>query len=420
MGRCNKMWVLFLRVRYLLQWRLKPDGARTHNVHMNIQHARKTTLHSNRSSSSSRRASLPKCKILYQVLRQLRYHHRHLLPLRLYEYGGTTEDSVCTSSMVQQPSPSVPQVPVQQPSPSVPQVPVQQLSPIVPQAQGQLRVRGVPQGHDSQLQQHVESQGMTAQVITTSPPEDFPQRPEQGANKAVWMMRLGEFFQKRVSQAAAVVAPVLERPVRTSMRPAPTPPTSWASPQVEAPLFGQEAEQMMQQWPHRAPLLYGMGAQASVAPRETASSTGSLTQEQVLAEVHRQVQRAMDGHQQELRALEDENKRLRSELLRKESEAQQPTLLPDLRGGDLREHPGGGVLSGALRGEATRGPPQGPPMSEVNRGEASEGVEIAGPPPGLEAQSRAGIPDGDRGPFELRGGDPAMVVKGKKVWAERP
>eukprot|EP00439_Symbiodinium_sp_Y106_P023192 s1507_g2.t2 len=31
-------------------------------------------------------------------------------------------------------------------------------------------------------------------------------------NQAVWMVRLGEFFQRRVSQAAATMAPMLERP----------------------------------------------------------------------------------------------------------------------------------------------------------------------------------------------------------------
>ena len=128
-----------------------------------------------------------------------------------------------------------------------------------------------------------------------SPPEELPVRSDgaQGS-QAVWMVRLGEFFQRRVSQAAATVVPVLERPARG--RTIATPPSSWMTPTMPKarPLFSPEAERAMQQWPQQAPLLHGTENQMTqAAPRDAESSSGSLTQEQVLSEVRRQVQAAM-------------------------------------------------------------------------------------------------------------------------------
>ena len=189
---------------------------------------------------------------------------------------------------------------------------------LTPQQQAQNVLRLPEQLHparpldDGEVREHSvmeTTQGVSMQVMATtniSPPEELPQRQEgMNAGQAVWMVRLGEFLQRRVSQAAAAVAPVLERQQRTP-RAFPSPPASWASQMgPEPPLFTPEAESAMQQWTQRAPLLYGWGGQQGPPmPREATSSSGSLTQEQILAEVHRQVQRAMQGHQQEMRALE--------------------------------------------------------------------------------------------------------------------
>eukprot|EP00439_Symbiodinium_sp_Y106_P020836 s5267_g2.t1 len=232
----------------------------------------------------------------------------------------------------------------------------------------------------------------------------------------MWMFRLGEFFQRRVSQAAAAVAPVLERPRAT--RAIPSPPPSWATPRDQA-LFTPEAEQVMQQWPQRAPLLHGLGTQGhpqtSLLPqqqlRDPPSSTGSLTQEQVLAEVHKQVQRAMQGHQQEMRALEEENQRLRAQMQRR-GEVPETTLQPDLRRGNPVAHPGGEVQRAELRGQAVTGPLREPTRTPVNQTEASEVRGHVAPPPGLEGQQ--GEDAGHRGPTEVHGGDPLGVRHGQE------
>ena len=105
--------------------------------------------------------------------------------------------------------------------------------PEVPQRQDRSSVMGGgPQDATVTLQQ------VTTRVVTTSPPEDLPlhhpQEQYQGG-QAMWMSRLGEFFQRRVSQAAAVVAPVLERSPRPVMRAIPQAPSSWGAPAT--PLF---------------------------------------------------------------------------------------------------------------------------------------------------------------------------------------
>ncbi|CAE7207099.1 RE1 [Symbiodinium natans] len=121
-----------------------------------------------------------------------------------------------------------------------------------------------------------------------SPPEellDGSPRVAGANNGPVWIARLGEFLQRRVTQAGAI----LERTTRQT--PTLSPPASWA--QDPGRLFTPEAEQVMQSWNRRAPLLHG-----PVPPRDIESSSGSLTQEQILQEVQRQVQSAMRDHQE--------------------------------------------------------------------------------------------------------------------------
>ena len=110
------------------------------------------------------------------------------------------------------------------------------------------------------------AQRITVQTAEISFPEEFSTRQEGQGSQAVWMVRLGEFFQRRVSQVAASVAPMLERPVRGHT--ITSPPASWMTPPttVARPLFTPEAERTMQQWPQQAPLLHG----AEVQPGQTA------------------------------------------------------------------------------------------------------------------------------------------------------
>ena len=124
----------------------------------------------------------------------------------------------------------------------------------------------------------------------------------------MWMMRLGEFFQRRVSQAGAMVTPIIEgrqgRTMLTGPRHVPPPPASWTSPQSQESLIAPDLQRRMQQWANR-PSLINPQSHPQPLPRESDSSTGSLTQEQVLAEVHRQVQLAMRGHEIRQKELEE-------------------------------------------------------------------------------------------------------------------
>ena len=121
-----------------------------------------------------------------------------------------------------------------------------------------------------------------------SPPEDFPTNSGQqsAGGQSMWMMRLGEFVQRRVSQAGAMMTPILEsRNVRT--------PNQVATPPAQQPgLFTPEAEHAMAQWARRAPHLHS--PEPPARSTEAASSSGSLSQEQLLAEAKRQVQREMN------------------------------------------------------------------------------------------------------------------------------
>ena len=265
-------------------------------------------------------------------------------------------------------------------------------------------------GHEQRLQEGrtVEStQGITVQVAGISPPEELPVRGDgaQGS-QAVWMVRLGEFFQRRVSQAAATVAPMLDRPVRG--RTIVSPPASWmtpASPKAR-PLFSPEAERAMQQWPQQAPLLHGTENQMTqAAPRDGASSSGSLTQEQVLSEVRRQVQVAMQGHQIEMKMLRNENQRLRDvvENQQRGIEAMEATLQPNLRGGNPAEVPGGHDLRDERHGGYLRaGPPRGPGVPEGNAVTVREASGAVGAPPGLEGEGQD-VKGGGRGPQPTHG-----------------
>ena len=157
--------------------------------------------------------------------------------------------------------------------------------------------------------------------VEFSPPEEIPEQNHQSrpgsGGQMMWMMRLGEFFQRRVSQAGAIVTPTMDqaRTGRTTVAastPVPPTPMSWssASPPLREPLFAPDIQQRMQQWATRPSLI---NPQPN-GQRENESSAGSLTQEQILAEVHRQVQLAMRGHESRQRQLEDENQQLREQL----------------------------------------------------------------------------------------------------------
>ena len=265
--------------------------------------------------------------------------------------------------------------------------------------------------------QVMESMQSVTMRMTTSPPEELPGPAEGRGNQSVWMVRLGEFFQRRINQATAAVAPVLERPPRGPARSLTTPPSSWASvsPRVpQLPLFGQEAERTMQQWPQQAPLLYGQGVGGQ--GRDADSSTGSLTQEQVLAEVRRQVQMAMQPHQAEMASLRRENEQLRAFVARQDGTYMlQPTVPPSLREGNPARPLGGEDQQRVdVRGEVHVGLSRGPCGTWGNDGGGCEGEGVRVPPQGLE-EVRAGDQGGYHGPAIRRGGDPVNLSGGHVV-----
>ena len=126
----------------------------------------------------------------------------------------------------------------------------------------------------TQVGQRVEVGG-----VEFSPPEDLPSSSghQSAGAQSLWIMRLGEFVQRRVSQAGAMMMPILEsRNART--------PHQVATPPARQPrLFTPEAEHAMAQWARRAPHLHSPDPPAG--PTEVASSSGSLSQEQLLAEL---------------------------------------------------------------------------------------------------------------------------------------
>eukprot|EP00439_Symbiodinium_sp_Y106_P027311 s9529_g3.t1 len=138
-----------------------------------------------------------------------------------------------------------------------------------------------------------------------SPPEDFPAetRNADPASQTFWFAKIGEFVQRRVAQAGAAMTPILES--RQSLRQVVTTP-----PRVQR-LFTPEAEQAMSQWTRRAPHLFTPDQRA---PQQEGSSNGSLTQEQVMAEVHKQVKLELRAHEEERQQLSDENQQLKAML----------------------------------------------------------------------------------------------------------
>eukprot|EP00439_Symbiodinium_sp_Y106_P015829 s83_g2.t1 len=261
--------------------------------------------------------------------------------------------------------------------------------------------------------------------VATSPPEELPMPEEPRGNQAVWMVRLGEFFQRRVNQAAAAVAPVLERPSRSALtRSFMTPPSSWnaTSPRTQqAPLFTPEAERTMQQWPQQAPLLHGQGG-TSAGQRDAESSSGSLTQDQVLAEVRRQVQVAMQAHTRELESLKQENEYLRAGAARNEGVFARPPAAPlFLRGGNPAGPPGeGDHREDGARGDVHVGLPRGPSGAGGNDGGVCEGGVVMGPPPGLTDDGKSGLSVSYHEPRSDRGGDQGGLQGGPGVLGGQP
>ena len=200
--------------------------------------------------------------------------------------------------------------------------------------------------------------------LTFSPPEEMPNIEgdrEHPAGQPVWIMRLGEFLQRRVTQAGAMMTPLLEARTTRSSNPPRTslfPPRSWSGSQPPG-LFSPEAERAMQQWASQAPLLHGSQQQQG-----SDSSTGSLTREQVLQEVQRQVAREMQSFTQQRSMLEAENQRLRSALERVVRD--RPAQVTDLQEGRGQGNPLGsqGDVASTLvagRGDNPCGPcPQAP------------------------------------------------------------
>ena len=219
--------------------------------------------------------------------------------------------------------------------------------------------------------EHVHQQVNVAEV-TFSPPEDLPapegERTSGAQGQPVWMLRLGEFLQRRVSQAGAMMTPILEsRTTRSTGAPVRTPslplPRSWSGGQPPG-LFTPEAEHAMQQWARQAPLLHG-----SQPHQGSDSSSGSLTREQVLLEVQRQVSKEMQSFNQQRAALEAENKELKEALQRTmQHHRAQVTGLQEGHGQGNPAGPQGSVSSRVDEGRG--GNPSGPcAQAPVDRGD---------------------------------------------------
>ena len=145
----------------------------------------------------------------------------------------------------------------------------------------------------SSTMEQVTQQVMMGEV-NFSPPEDLPGAHDARASQqnGLWLFRLEKFVQRRVSQAGAMVSPLLEnrsRPEPPQQHPNLTPPGSWTAASPRPRLFTAAAEQQMAQWVRKAPLLYG----ASHQQPQSASSRESLTQEQIVTEVQRQVRQQL-------------------------------------------------------------------------------------------------------------------------------
>ena len=144
-----------------------------------------------------------------------------------------------------------------------------------------------------------------AGVFAFSPPEELPQevRGSDVAGQSFWFARIGEFVQRRVAQAGAAMSPILESRSRGTLRQVVT------SPPRAQRFFSPEAEQAMSQWTRRAPHLYTPEQRVQ---QQEGSSNGSLTQEQVMAEVQKQVKFEMRAHEAERYQLAEENNQLKT------------------------------------------------------------------------------------------------------------
>ena len=149
-----------------------------------------------------------------------------------------------------------------------------------------------------------------------------------------WMHRLGDFLkshasmetltsvtrQQIVGQGSSGSGFVVHQQVHhtTSQPGTPTAPpmTSSTTAQLSAennpPLFGRSARRAMEAWAQQAPLLY------PAQRRDTATdggSSGSIPRELVEEEVKRQVEQALRSQQQGMSDLQEENRRLREQLV---------------------------------------------------------------------------------------------------------
>ena len=157
-----------------------------------------------------------------------------------------------------------------------------------------------------------------SQILNFSPPEELSGRSNLGGSvsptatatvrETVWLTRLGEFLHRRVSQASAIMSPMLD--TSRHQLEAPRVPSSWVDGggQQPTPLFGREQVQAMSQWPEQAPLLHPRPGGGFAG--HSSSDSGSISPEVMQAEVQRQVQRAMERRDLELQELRRENQRL--------------------------------------------------------------------------------------------------------------
>ncbi|CAE7296882.1 RE1 [Symbiodinium sp. KB8] len=116
------------------------------------------------------------------------------------------------------------------------------------------------------------------------------------------------------------------------------------------------------------------------------------------------------GHQQEMRALEEENQRLRLQVEQQRTHASEPTLQPVLRGSNPPVYPRGEGQDFELHGRPQVGLSRESAEVSDNRAEVREEQGCVGPPPGL--QGGRGNVAGHRGPSEVRGGDPVEAHQG--------
>ena len=202
----------------------------------------------------------------------------------------------------------------------------------------------------------------------------------------------------------------------------PQPPRAPPSDQVaDPPLFTAEARRAMDDWPQRAPLLYGPQRVSPSANEgsDRASST-SIPRELVQDEVRRQVVEAMRAQNEQLERLKQENEALRA--LHVYPPGLPPPRLPipvredrDIRavlqGDRALEQPAVPQGDRALEQAAV---PQGDRALEqaaVPQGDRT--LEQAAVPQGDRAFEQAAVPQGDRA-FELRAvpqGDRAFELR---------